>query len=174
MKHLLQKKWLPSSFISLDFQFYLNLGLSDSLVPCQVFKIFRVCVVHEGSFPSLSQHILKMEVHSMFSSRGVASGLLIWFLKDDSDSCLQIGLIVCEGVGQNLEKGGHLRDHWGGLSEQWRPLSLTWGDGRGWTQKRTSSIGVVEASVQMMLAAGLRRWTEKMLQEDHPLSWPYS
>lgn len=92
-----KKKWLPSSFISLDFQFYLNLGLSDSLVPCQVFKIFRVCVVHEGSFQSLSQHILKMEVHSMFSSRGVTSGLLIWFLKDDSDSCLQIGLIVCEG-----------------------------------------------------------------------------
>lgn len=173
MKYLLQKKVTPIHYLP-GFPVLLELGLSDSLVPCQVFKIFRVCVVHGGSFQSLSQHITKMEVHPMFSSRGVTAGLSIWFWKDDSDSCLQIGLIVCGGVGLNMEKGGHLRDHWGGLSEQWWPLGLTWGDSSGWTQKRTNSIGVVEASVQMMLAAGLCRWTEKMLQEDHLLSWPYS
>ena len=109
MKHLLQKKVTP--ILHLSLWIYLNLGLSDSLVPCQVFKIFRVCVVHGGAFQSLSQHIMKIDIHSMFSSRRVTSGILIWFLKDDSESCLQIGLIVCGGVCV-----------WGGESGEGRPF----------------------------------------------------
>lgn len=76
MKYLLQKS--DSHPLSPGFPVLLELGLSDSLVPCQVFKIFRVCVVHGGSFQN-TQHITKMEVHPMFSSRGVTAGLSIWF-----------------------------------------------------------------------------------------------
>lgn len=91
-------------FISRGFHFFLDLGLSDHLLSCQVFdtlKTFIVGIVPWWVIPEPSHCITKngSPVNVLKQRNHKVSYLLFYFLKDDSDSCAKNGLTgdrICE------------------------------------------------------------------------------